>query len=84
MYPSNYSPFTWMQSSMKLLVIFVLIDLVLKGFALWKAGRHNQPYWFIALFLVNSLGILPAVYLLFFQPKKIVHLNLKRPVRKRK
>jgi hypothetical protein len=50
--------------------IFILIliwDAVWKGIALWKAGRHNQLVWFIFLLLVNSLGILPIIYLAFFQ-----------------
>lgn len=46
------------------LLPFVLLDLVLKGFALWRAGRRGQPWWFVALLLINSLGILPGIYLL--------------------
>jgi hypothetical protein len=52
-----------------ILVILLLLDLVLKGFALWRAGRNNQLYWFIALLVVNSAGILPAIYLLAFSKK---------------
>lgn len=48
---------------------FILLELVLKGVALWKAGRNNHMYWFIALLIVNSIGILPIVYLLFFQKR---------------
>lgn len=55
----DVGPFVW-------LMPFILLDLILKGIALWRAGRNNQPYWFIAILLINSLGILPAVYLLFF------------------
>jgi len=51
------------------LVPFIIIDGVLKLIALWKAARNKQMYWFIALALVNSVGILPTVYLIFFQPK---------------
>lgn len=43
---------------------FVILDLVLKGFALWRSGRNGQKWWFVALLLVSSLGILPAIYLL--------------------
>lgn len=53
----------------QLLIPLVVIEAVLKGIALWKAGRNNQKYWFIALFLLNTVGILPVVYLLFFQKK---------------
>ncbi len=42
----------------------VLLDLILKGFALWRSARNNQIYWFIALLIVNSMGILPLIYLI--------------------
>jgi len=58
----NFGPFVWIAP-------FVLLDLVLKGMALWKAARANQLYWFVPLLLVNSFGILPGIYLLFFQKK---------------
>jgi hypothetical protein len=47
----------------------LIIDAILKGISLWKAGRNNQKNWFIALFLLNTAGILPTIYLLKFQKK---------------
>lgn len=47
--------------------VLVLWDLIWRSLALWKSGRHNQKVWFIFLILVNSLGLLPIIYLLFFQ-----------------
>lgn len=47
------------------------LDLVLKGIALWRSSKNNQKYWFIALLLINSVGILPAIYLLFFSKKTV-------------
>ena len=41
-----------------------LLDVVLKGFALWRAAKKGQQVWFIVLLVVNSLGILPGIYLL--------------------
>ncbi len=52
-----------------LLPIILLVDLCLRGLALWKASQAKRTYWFIALLVVNSLGILPALYLLYFQKK---------------
>jgi hypothetical protein len=43
---------------------FIILDLVLRGFALWRAARRGQKVWFIALLVVNSLGILPGIYLM--------------------
>lgn len=49
--------------------LILIWELTWKGVALWKAARHEQKKWFIALFLINSIGILPIVYLKFFQKK---------------
>lgn len=49
---------------------FVLLDLVLKGFALWKSAKKEQNVWFIALLIVNSMGILPLIYLLLNRDPK--------------
>jgi len=48
----------------------VILDLVLRGIALWRAGRNGQKWWFVALLLVNSVGILPGIYLLTHKEAK--------------
>ncbi len=58
-------PATWLW----LFVLIAIWDLVWRGIALWKCGRYNQPVWFIFVLIINSMGILPIVYLLFFQKK---------------
>jgi hypothetical protein len=47
-----------------LLLPLVLLDLVLKGLALWRSARRGEKWWFVALLIVNSVGILPGIYLL--------------------
>lgn len=49
-----------------LLAIVALVVLAIKGFALWEAARRNDLAWFIALLLLNTLGILELVYLFVF------------------
>lgn len=44
-------------------ILIVLWELILKGIALWKSAKANQKYWFVALLSINSIGILPLVYL---------------------
>ena len=44
----------------------VLWVLVWKGIALWKAARHNQKWWFIALLVINTLGLLEILYIFVF------------------
>ncbi|MBS3122139.1 hypothetical protein J4434_04605 [Candidatus Woesearchaeota archaeon] len=55
-------------TTMLLLLIPVIIwEAVWKGIGLWKSARNSQLVWFIAIMVVNSVGILPIIYLLFFQ-----------------
>lgn len=50
-----------------LFILLLAWSIVWKGIALWKAGRNNQQYWFIALLIINTFGILEIIYLAFFQ-----------------
>ena len=45
------------------LIVLAAWELAWKSVALWKSGRNNHLGWFIALLLVNSVGILPIYYL---------------------
>jgi len=58
-----------------LLIILIIWSLIWKGLALWKSARLNQPVWFVALLVVNTLGILEILYLFIFS---------KMPVSKKK
>ena len=54
--------------------VFILMALafwdgVWKVIAMWKSARHNQLPWFICLAIFNTAGVLPIVYILFFQKK---------------
>jgi methionyl-tRNA synthetase len=51
-----------------LLFLALLWTIVLKGFALWHAARNEQKWWFIALLVINTLGILEIIYLIWFRP----------------
>lgn len=53
----GYSGFGWIWP-------LVILDLILKGFALWRSAKNNQTYWFVALLVINSIGILPLIYLI--------------------
>jgi len=52
--------------------IVSMFALVLKGYALWKSAQAKHQWWFIAILVLNTLGILPIIYLLFFQPDPLV------------
>jgi methionyl-tRNA synthetase len=43
----------------------MLWSLTWKGLALWHASKRDEKWWFIALLVINTLGILEMCYLLF-------------------
>ncbi len=45
------------------IILIVAWTLAWKGFALWRAAELREKNWFIALFLLNTLGILDIIYL---------------------
>jgi predicted Co/Zn/Cd cation transporter (cation efflux family) len=56
-------------SNLTLVIILLIWDVIWKVAAMWKAGRDNQLVWFISIAFLNTLGILPAIYI-FTQRKK--------------
>ncbi len=52
---------------MYLFLILVVWELIWKGIALWKAAREDQKYWFIAILILNTVGILPILYIFVFK-----------------
>ncbi len=41
-----------------------------KGVALWKSARLQQKWWFIALLLIQTLGLLEILYIFVFSNSK--------------
>lgn len=75
--PASIDPelqhFLELMSDPKMIVAFVLLALwalVWKGFALWRAARNHQFYWFITLLGVNSIGLLEILFLFVFAKDK--------------
>lgn len=70
---NNWSLMNWDQpgfrTGMSLLVIW---SLFWKGLALWKAARNDERYWYIALLVINTVGILELLYLFVFAKQKLV------------
>ena len=53
-----------------LLFLLAVWSLAWKGLALWRAAKQSQRNWFIALLVLNTVGILEIAYLYFFSKKK--------------
>ncbi|MDA8611397.1 DUF5652 family protein [Candidatus Pacebacteria bacterium] len=49
--------------------ILLIWTFVWKGVALWKAARNNSKPWFIALLVVNTMGLLEILYIFYFSKK---------------
>jgi len=75
----QFSTAGWFAWGMVLLMIW---SLVWKGLALWHAARREEKPWFIVLLIVNTVGILEIIYLVFvarlFDEKKAVALKPQR------
>jgi len=41
-----------------------------KGRALWKAARKTRKIWFIAILILNTMGLLEIAYLFLFDKDK--------------
>lgn len=45
------------------LIVLIVWSLFWKGLALWRAGRRGQPWWFVVMLIINTVGILEIIYL---------------------
>ena len=54
---------------MILFSIIVIWDAVWKAIGMWKSARNNQLAWFICILIFNTAGILPIIYIAWFQKK---------------
>ncbi len=54
-----------------LLAIVVIWSLIWKGLALWKAAKKDSKPWFVALLVINTMGILEILYLYLFSEIKM-------------
>lgn len=51
-------------------LLLFLWELFWKGIALWKAAHNEDRHWFVALLILNTLGVLPILYIYVFQKGK--------------
>jgi predicted membrane channel-forming protein YqfA (hemolysin III family) len=58
-----------LQPNSPLFYLLIAWSVIWKGTALWHAARNRQLVWYLALLIVNTVGILEIVYLIFFRKK---------------
>jgi len=70
-----------------ILLIASIWTIIWKGIGLWYAAQNKHKGWFVAMLVLNTLGLLPIIYLLWFTPKnrKIVTVKPRaKPTKKTK
>lgn len=55
------------------MLLLVIWTLYWKYHALWYAAKHDHKWWFIALMVINTAGILEILYLYVFSKKMPPH-----------
>ena len=60
----------FLTASQWILWLIVIWVLPWKGVALWRAAKNTHRAWFIAMLVLNTLAILPIIYIFFFSKKK--------------
>ena len=53
----------WVQTLTPFFPFLLLWSIIWKGLALWHSARREQPWWFVILIVVNTVGILEIIYL---------------------
>ena len=48
-----------------LLALALIWMMIWKGLGLWRAAERGEKGWFIAILIVNTLGLLEIIYLFF-------------------
>ena len=60
---------------MPFIILLGIWEAVWKLIAMWKAGRNNHLAWFVILALINTVGILPIVYILMHRNKPVEDID---------
>lgn len=53
-----------------ILAVVAFWTIIWKGLALWRSARNEQKWWFIAMLVINTVGMLEIIYLLWFRKDK--------------
>ena len=52
-------------------LVLIVWDMFWRGLALWKAARRGDTWWFLAILVLNTLGILPLLYWFLAKDKQV-------------
>jgi hypothetical protein len=60
----------FLMDNLWLVIIIGLWVLPWKGVALWRSAQRKNKWWFIALLIMNTLGLLEILYIFVFSKNK--------------
>ncbi len=69
---------TWIHIFAPMVMVLVVWSIFWKGLALWHSARRGQPWWFMILLIVNTVGLLEIIYLFLILKLKFSQLFSKR------
>ena len=58
------------QNGLLFVSLLTLWTLPWKGWALWRAARRQDKWWFIAMLVLNTVAILEIIYIFIVSAKK--------------
>ena len=65
----NFESYVPTDGLLAFILVLAIWSAVWKGFALYRAGRLAQSGWFVAMFILNTAGILEILYLFVFSKR---------------
>ena len=65
----------YLSDNLILLLIIALWTIPWKIYAAWTAARNNQKKWFVALLILNTVGILEIFYIFKIAKKSWVEVK---------
>jgi hypothetical protein len=54
------------------IITLAIWESIWKVIALWKSARNNHIAWFICIAFINTIGILPIIYIMTHRKKEAV------------
>ena len=60
--PAAWGGFSWV------IIVLAIWSIIWKGLALWKSARRGDKYWFIAMLIINLVGLLEIIYIFVVTP----------------
>ena len=80
-YDLMYEFYQYPATFLVMLALLSAWEMVWKGFGLWHSAQNKQKGWYVAMLLLNTAGLLPIIYLLWFKPKQKRETPLKQATR---